>query len=43
VSDITTLSVTQNYLHMSNQDMVDNYSRFSPSNAINVQQKLVVT
>jgi len=32
----TSLTVTQNYLHMSNQDMVDTYSRFSPSNAIQV-------
>jgi integrase/recombinase XerD len=32
----TSLVVTQNYLHMSNQDMVDTYSRFSPSNTINV-------
>jgi len=32
----TSLTVTQNYLHMSNQDMVDTYSKFSPSNAITV-------
>jgi integrase/recombinase XerD len=32
----TSLVVTQNYLHMSNQDMVDTYNRFSPSNAISV-------
>jgi integrase/recombinase XerD len=32
----TSLNVTQNYLHMSNQDMVESYSRFSPSNAIQV-------
>lgn len=30
----TSLVVTQNYLHMSNQDMVETYGRFSPSNAI---------
>lgn len=32
----TSLNVTQTYLHMSNQDMIDTYSRFSPSNAISV-------
>lgn len=32
----TSLNVTQNYLHMSNQDMIDTYDRFSPSNAITV-------
>lgn len=32
----TSLTVTQNYLHMSNQDMIDTYSKFSPSNAISV-------
>lgn len=32
----TSLVVTQNYLHMSNQDMVETYSRFSPSNAIKI-------
>lgn len=32
----TSLVVTQNYLHMSYQDMVDTYSRFSPSNAIRI-------
>jgi site-specific recombinase XerD len=32
----TSLVVTQNYLHMSNQDMLETYSRFSPSNAISV-------
>jgi len=32
----TSLNVTQNYLHMSNQDMVDTYNKFSPSNAISV-------
>ncbi|MDZ4723865.1 MAG: hypothetical protein SGI97_08185 [candidate division Zixibacteria bacterium] len=30
----TSLVVTQNYLHMSTQDMVDTYDRFSPGNAI---------
>lgn len=30
----TSLNVTQNYLHMSNQDMIDTYDKFSPSNAI---------
>jgi integrase/recombinase XerD len=30
----TSLVVTQNYLHMDTQDMVDMYSRFSPANAI---------
>jgi len=32
----TSLSVTQNYLHMSNQDMLDTYNKFSPSNAISI-------
>ncbi len=32
----TSLVVTQNYLHMSNQDMIESYNRFSPSNAISV-------
>ena len=32
----TSLTVTQNYLHMSNQDMLDTYDQFSPSNAIRV-------
>jgi len=32
----TSLVVTQNYLHMSNQDMLETYSRFSPSNAIKI-------
>jgi integrase/recombinase XerD len=32
----TSLTVTQNYLHMSTQDLVDNYSRFSPANAIRI-------
>jgi integrase/recombinase XerD len=32
----TSLTVTQNYLHMSTQDMVDMYSKFSPSNAIRI-------
>ena len=32
----TSLTVTQNYLHMSNQDMVDSYSKFSPSNALSI-------
>lgn len=32
----TSLVVTQNYVHMSTQDMVDMYSRFSPSNAIKI-------
>lgn len=32
----TSLTVTQNYLHMSNQDVVDTYERFSPSNAIRI-------
>ncbi len=32
----TSLVVTQNYLHMSNQDMIDTYSHFSPSNAIRI-------
>jgi site-specific recombinase XerD len=30
----TSLVVTQNYLHMSTQDMVDTYERFSPGNAL---------
>ncbi|HEX2897448.1 MAG TPA: tyrosine-type recombinase/integrase, partial [candidate division Zixibacteria bacterium] len=32
----TSLVVTQNYLHMSNQDMIETYGRFSPSNTIKV-------
>lgn len=32
----TSLVVTQNYLHMSNQDMLETYGKFSPSNAISV-------
>ena len=32
----TSLTVTQNYLHMSNQDMVDSYSKFSPSNSLRI-------
>lgn len=30
----TSLVVTQNYLHMSSQDMIESYNRFSPSNFI---------
>ncbi len=30
----TSLTVTQNYLHMDNKDMVDMYGQFSPSNAL---------